>query len=100
MSPDWPVYDGSRLRDDILKAMDRIRDDTSYPAHRHIVLPTAEGDTHCIECGAALRLPVCNGICLTGSDIGIPSNSIAVAHPECEKHGHLATHNTDGTPRT
>jgi hypothetical protein len=29
----------------------------------------------------------CNGICLTGSDIGIPSNEVAYAHPGCPEHG-------------
>lgn len=102
MSPDWPVNDGSSLRDDILKAMDRIRDDTSYPVHQHLISPEEDraGEGYCIECGAHVIIPVCNGICLTGSDIGIPSDSIAVAHPDCEKHGHMATHNTDGAPRT
>jgi hypothetical protein len=42
----------------------------------------------------------CNGICLFGTDIGIPSNAIAAAHPDCELHGHMALFNVDGSPRT
>lgn len=30
----------------------------------------------------------CNGLCLTGYDIGIPSGQIAYAHPECDEHGY------------
>lgn len=41
----------------------------------------------------------CNGLCLTGHDIGVPSDGIAAAHPDCPKHGDLATHEIDGTPR-
>lgn len=29
----------------------------------------------------------CNGLCLTGEDIGLPSGAIAYAHPDCEVHG-------------
>ena len=29
----------------------------------------------------------CNGICMSGWDIGIPSSGIAHAHPDCELHG-------------
>ena len=31
--------------------------------------------------------PQCNGMCLTGSDIGIPSSQVAYAHPHCPEHG-------------
>ena len=31
--------------------------------------------------------PSCNGLCMTGNDIGVPSNEIAYPHPECEVHG-------------
>jgi len=104
MSSDFPVNDGSRLREDILAAMDRITNDTSYPVHQHLISPEEDraGEGYCIECGAHVitRItPACNGICLTGSDIGIPSDAIAAAHPDCPKHGHMATHNIDGTPR-
>jgi len=44
-------------------------------------------------------LPECNGICLYGSDLGVPSDGVAYAHPDCELHGHLATNNVDGSPR-
>jgi hypothetical protein len=43
--------------------------------------------------------PQCNGICLFGSDIGVPSDAIAYAHPDCELHGHLAAYEVDGSPR-
>jgi hypothetical protein len=42
----------------------------------------------------------CNGLCLTGRALGIPSDAIAAAHPECAKHGHMAIFNIDGSPRT
>ncbi len=29
----------------------------------------------------------CNGLCLTGSDVGVPSAEIAYAHPACPEHG-------------
>jgi hypothetical protein len=29
----------------------------------------------------------CNGLCLTGSDVGVPSACIAYAHPSCPEHG-------------
>jgi hypothetical protein len=29
----------------------------------------------------------CNGICLTGYDIGVPYSGIAYPHPDCELHG-------------
>jgi len=44
-------------------------------------------------------LPECNGICLYGSDLGVPSDGVAYAHPDCELHGHMATNNVDGSPR-
>lgn len=31
--------------------------------------------------------PECNGICLTAGDIGLPYNSVAYPHPDCELHG-------------
>lgn len=31
----------------------------------------------------------CNGICLTGYDVGVPEyHGIAYAHPDCELHGY------------
>lgn len=30
----------------------------------------------------------CNGLCLTGYDIGLPSAAIAYAHPDCPEHGY------------
>lgn len=32
-------------------------------------------------------VPVCDGLCLTGSDIGVPSALIAYPHPGCPLHG-------------
>lgn len=29
----------------------------------------------------------CNGICLTGADVGVPYSGIAYAHPDCDLHG-------------
>jgi hypothetical protein len=31
--------------------------------------------------------PECNGICLYGSDLGVPSSGVAYAHPDCPEHG-------------
>lgn len=31
----------------------------------------------------------CGHECLTGYDIGLPSNSVAYPHPDCPIHGHL-----------
>jgi hypothetical protein len=32
--------------------------------------------------------PECNGICLTGADLGVPEyGGIAYAHPDCPEHG-------------
>lgn len=31
--------------------------------------------------------PQCNGICMTGYDVGVPHSGIAYAHPECPVHG-------------
>lgn len=30
--------------------------------------------------------PECNGLCVTGSDVGVPSAAIAYAHPACQLH--------------
>lgn len=30
---------------------------------------------------------ICNGICMTGWDIGVPYDGIAYAHPDCDLHG-------------
>lgn len=46
-----------------------------------------------------VEVPQCNGICLTGGEIGFPGTGIAYAHPECELHGHWALYEIDGTPR-
>ncbi len=29
----------------------------------------------------------CNGMCLTGSDVGVPYSGIAYPHPDCPEHG-------------
>lgn len=34
--------------------------------------------------------PECNGICLYGSDLGVPSSGVAYAHPDCPEHGDSA----------
>ena len=34
----------------------------------------------------------CNGICLTGSDIGLGGSGIAYAHPTCPEHGDEPDH--------
>lgn len=34
--------------------------------------------------------PECNGICLYGSDLGVPSSGVAYAHPDCPEHGEHA----------
>ncbi len=31
--------------------------------------------------------PECNGICMSGYDIGLPNGGIAYPHPDCELHG-------------
>ena len=51
------VNDGSSLRDDILKAMDRIRSDTSWLVHVHLISPeeARAGRGYCIECGALVE---------------------------------------------
>lgn len=36
---------------------------------------------------STLRELECNGICLTGYDVGVPFGGIAYAHPDCELHG-------------
>lgn len=38
---------------------------------------------------ARAQLPECSGICLTGSDVGIPSAAISYPHPDCPLHGDL-----------
>lgn len=43
----------------------------------------------------------CNGICLTGYDVGIPSDAIAAAHPDCPLHGYPRDENEiNNTERT
>lgn len=38
----------------------------------------------------------CNGICLTGADIGVPEyGGIAYAHPDCPEHGDLEPDSRD-----
>lgn len=44
---------------------------------------------------------ICNGICLTASDIGLPGNDVAYPHPTCPVHGGEPDHpfeheSTDG----
>ncbi len=51
------------------------------------------------ELAAETVEPECNGICLTASDLGVPGDGVAYAHPDCELHGHPATNNVDGSPR-
>ena len=29
----------------------------------------------------------CNGVCLYGSDLGLPYGGVAYAHPDCPEHG-------------
>jgi hypothetical protein len=29
---------------------------------------------------------ICNGICLSGWDVGVPYDGVAYPHPECELH--------------
>lgn len=64
-----------------------------------------KGRGHPVPCaiptcpGAELQRVGCNGLCLTGYDIGIPSGAIAAAHPECDLHGQHALYEVDGTPR-
>lgn len=46
----------------------------------------------CPKCWDGMRdpddPPQCNGICLTGADVGVPEYSgVAYAHPDCELHG-------------
>src|SRR5690554_1957355 len=36
-------------------------------------------------------MTTCNGICLTGADIGVPATEVAYAHPECELHSNAVT---------
>ena len=33
----------------------------------------------------------CNGMCLTGSDIGVYGSGVAYAHPTCPRHGEECT---------
>lgn len=35
---------------------------------------------------------LCNGICLTASDIGLPGNDVAYPHPTCPEHGDQPDH--------
>lgn len=30
---------------------------------------------------------MCNGLCVTGADVGVPGPGIAYAHPACPEHG-------------
>lgn len=34
-----------------------------------------------------IRAGECNGLCLTGSDVGVPSVEFAYPHPDCPEHG-------------
>ena len=36
-------------------------------------------------------MTTCNGICLTGADIGVPATEVAYAHPDCELHSNAVT---------
>lgn len=40
--------------------------------------------------------PECNGICLSGADLGVPEyGGIAYAHPDCPEHGDLLDEEPD-----
>jgi len=53
----WSATGGRDVRDDILAAMEKIRDDTSWPVHQHLISPeeARAGRGHCIECGALVE---------------------------------------------
>ena len=38
---------------------------------------------------------LCCGICMTGHDVGVPSDAIAYAHPDCEAHGNVQSDYVD-----
>lgn len=60
-----------------LDALDDGEDPTFEPYDGEV--PEAEGAE-----------PECNGICLYGSDLGVPSSGVAYAHPDCPVHGESA----------
>lgn len=35
-------------------------------------------------------MTTCNGLCLTGTDVGVPAAEIAYIHPDCELHNGAA----------
>lgn len=39
--------------------------------------------------------PECNGICLSGADIGVPYGGIAYPHPDCPAHGDFVDDNPE-----
>lgn len=41
-----------------------------------------------LEACVRMKLSKCNGICMTGYDVGVPYPGIAYAHPECDLHGY------------
>jgi hypothetical protein len=44
------------VRDDILAAIERLRTDTGYQPHTHVVHPLARGWTICADCGAPIYI--------------------------------------------
>lgn len=69
------------------------------PGHGDFSPSGTSADIRVIECPECMG-EKCNGICLTGDEIGIFGNPhVAVPHPACPLHSHLATHDIDGTPR-
>lgn len=36
-------------------------------------------------------MTTCNGICLTGTDVGVPAAEVAYIHPDCELHNGAET---------
>ena len=36
-------------------------------------------------------MTTCNGLCLTGTDVGVPAAEIAYIHPDCELHNGAET---------
>lgn len=73
----------------------RCVEGTQDPGFTNVVEVTTLGDCDTFDCktlhlegrGVAAPPPEeCNGLCMTGNDIGVPSNEIAYPHPECPKH--------------
>lgn len=45
------------------------------------------GTDNLVAAEALIPDGACNGLCLTGSDVGILSAEIAYPHPDCPEHG-------------